>query len=221
MGLDCFILGHPDKGGRIGSYSGVHQLREILLTAAIKHVDQNFYHLAYGDPKNGLVDFETKKKVVDQMIEDEETWSERMSEWHDNQDDIYYFHQARKILNKWYQPDSTNKPKITGNMTPGGNMMAMLMEMMSGVSAIKINEMGDLTSYENMPIVAIGLSGVYKFCNHSDCEGQFTPGDCLDICNSMNLVLNSISDEDEQEWMRTIEDYFRTAYELGKPLIFS
>ena len=35
MGLNCYVIGW-NGGGRIGSYSGVHILRKILISASIK-----------------------------------------------------------------------------------------------------------------------------------------------------------------------------------------
>ena len=52
-------------------------------------------------------------------------------------------------------------------------------------------------------IIKYGAGGIYALLNKSDCEGHYSPGNCLDICILLDLIKEyyDVSSEDT-EWIK-------------------
>jgi hypothetical protein len=49
--------------------------------------------------------------------------------------------------------------------------------------------LSEIEAYEtHNTLIFFGMNGLYKLIAKSDCEGFYSPGDSLDICNMLNLI---------------------------------
>ena len=220
MGLDCYIPG-TKSGGRIGSYSGVHELRKQFLTASLKylkhHLRLNYTKIVSlldplrvcpkdkSVPRESSVDELTDDQIIKQLVpilEDDE--AKNIIE---EQDIILLaWIESYNIISSWQSDSRSAKPVIFGllNYEPALNYDRM-----------RSFDMDD----EGRFLSIVGLIGLYKFCDHSDCEGIHTPGDCFDILTMIKNV-RPFMDEDEKEWIDIITEYFQASVDERKPLIY-
>jgi len=50
--------------------------------------------------------------------------------------------------------------------------------------------------------IYVGVGGLYSLCSKSDCDGLYSPGDSLDICNFFDLMKETIKAHDEKIYER-------------------
>ena len=246
MGLDCYIPGAPGKGGRIGSYSGVHRLREILMVAALEFVKNGIINLTYpvlfrlfwqdsikdnmsSDALNKLINQNQKKLTFQEIwhwiveLQESATWEDteqtlRFESDDDNDHLAMSYLITYKIIKDWYDPQP-EKPNI---IDTGDNGFQQLMQQLASIMKVQLVNIAKC-DLENEPtyqeLMLLNLSGLKKFIHHSDCQGQYSPGDCLDISLTMKQLTPFIKDHDERKWMQEIARYFKKAFKLRKPLI--
>lgn len=67
-----------------------------------------------------------------------------------------------------------------------------------------------------------GGIGLYKFIDHSDCEGYHSPGDCFDMIETFSIVL-SMNDQDStnMEHFSNLRLIFAESVETKKMVIYS
>jgi hypothetical protein len=78
----------------------------------------------------------------------------------------------------------------------------------------------DLVYYMN----EFGILGLKHFVNHSDCEGYFSYGECIDIMNLFSRISlckdKCISEKDENVFFEELVDLFKTSVDHKTYIVF-
>ncbi len=224
MGLDCYVL-DGEGGGRISSYTGVHTLRVLLIEGARIHCEKLakksypvvMFNLLSDDPKGekgsdgSIITFTSLFKKLPELVLT--MIINYLQESIDASDIIQI-----------YDPDnydSTDNERLLWLGKLLDTYKSWLKDSKNPFSPINyeaVKKSNNITINHYMS--CLDLIGIYKFVDHSDCEGSYSAGDCYDISTSIKLLLPYI-DKDHKEWVEMLEGYFSDAWKQGKPLIYS
>lgn len=253
MGLDCYIVSKDGRsgGGRIGSYTGVHKLRFILIMGCIKlcisKINDLYRELMtlYMHTIFRIKVLPISKWVVEKIVsfnnienpslllDDPHKFFEKLpvsgnlkflEEFTDNYYDIIYnsldnnnvieqmisYIDVYKNLMTWIKdPDENTDNKITAD------------DQTYDVLYKNINQYF-LSEEEHIDKLNLAnLIGIYKFVQHSDCDGSFSFGDCWDIIEMIDQVIEYTKEYGRvYEWIDEVRSFYQTAIDERGTLVY-
>ena len=210
MGLDLYIPG-SDHSQRLGSYSGVHIFRRMLIKAAIKYCEAE--NIKQHDR---IMDF-----MVSGLTKNE---IEQMEEYVQNYGDL--IEKLKKLKPVYTSSDteveSVSKSNLTMNdieskYTNFVELIATLKSWIEQQSKINYEKISNVDNITKDYWFQLNLIGLIKFVNHSDCDGYHSKGDCIDIYDTFCVLEPYIKD---LEWFLTIKDLFQMAIDDKSFIIY-
>jgi len=256
MGLDCYIIDRTGDrtfgGGRIGSYSGVHVLRQILINACIKYcydkIKKTYEELLNIYIENNLIKKALPTHIIstiinyrmNDIIENRYIYNQfdmenihkviKLLEESDTEYDDYYeimnnnelYVDAYNDLRLWLTSPDIKETNASTNNQFGLNGIIDLSKKLSLTLPITDEAINyDNVEQSNLDILnCIGISGIYKFVNHSDSDGSFSFGDCCDIVSMIDKVIIYVDDEKNLEWLNDVKSYYQEAIDVRGILIY-
>ena len=191
---------------RVGSYSGVHRLRRYYIELAIEYLKSQTNSIENLTPKK-------EKRLQDSFTQDVKTENTTMckekekekdsdeTKGYDSEDEEYNSVElstarAINILQNWIQFPSTHISLLSQSVNYR-------------------NISGDVT--EDM--IRWKMVGLMHFVNCSDCEGAWTYGQCIDILDFFNVMIDFKNNQgsEKEEWdfthMKELRDIYKYAVE--------
>lgn len=144
------------------SYSNWHDIRIIIIQATIEYIQYKFNNIT--SENNNLT--HEQNYDYDYDYEDDE----------DNLTYIYYMNTIMSIINE------INTMVITKETTLGlkiDNTISIITTL-----SRNLNVMNAFNYFE--------INGLLALCNQNDCDGYYTPGNSLDICNLLDKIKDFI-----------------------------
>jgi len=126
---------------------------------------------------------------------------------------------AYNDLRSWLSSSDIQETNTSSNNQFGLNGVIDLSKKLA-LSLPIIPQSDETINYDNVEqgnldtLNCIGISGIYKFVNHSDSDGSFSFGDCCDIVSMINKVINYVDDPSDVEWLDDIKSYYQEAIDV-------
>lgn len=188
------------------SYSGLQTMRQYLIISNVNFLVSEIEKLE-NEKKS------KKRKVeVDEEIEEEDV-NEELGE------QLADYSKILDSLRKWCSQEVSEKKSITFDRT---NFLYSILQMKSMMMPINYeNVEPTYRTYEDI-FAKYSFSGVYKFVQHSDCDGYHSIGDCMDILLAFERGIEHLGQsEDTKEWFEEVKGLFGLAVDEKKEVYYA
>ena len=194
---------------RVGSYSGVHRLRRYYIELAIEYLKSQTNSIENLTPKK-------KKRLQDsftQGVKTENTTKCKEKEKDSDETKGYDSEDDCEDENEEYNSVESSTARTINILQNWIQFPSTHISLSQSVNYRNIS--GDVT--EDM--VRWKLAGLLHFVDCSDCEGAWTYGQCIDILDFFNVMIDFKSSQglEDKNWdfkhMKELRDIYKYAVE--------
>ena len=237
MGVSLYPMDQTCEADFGMSYSTLQKLRQLVILVVIKYLE--FELEAHGTRESS----ESKHKKIKisseqnedefekvpneegendenkQQVEDEEDEDE------EDREEVVMLKYALESIKTWCVPEQP-KPLFYDSTKHSLIDLVGQLNQMIPIKYDKINatlRIGGGGKLENI-LIKLGLIGLPKFVNHSDCGGYHSVGDCVDIHETLQKGLKhveSLQNEDDVAFYQECTEFFRQIVESKTGVCYS